>query len=88
MVQVNPVTVYGMLHTLALPKGSYVLLSAAGSALCGMAIDYANHLGLKPIGECDLRLTPSVIYSRVQNYRESETSSTVIKVFRALLLRQ
>jgi NADPH:quinone reductase-like Zn-dependent oxidoreductase len=50
LLQVNPVTVYGMLQNLNLPKGGYVVFSAAGSALSHMGIHLAKHYGLKTIG--------------------------------------
>jgi NADPH:quinone reductase-like Zn-dependent oxidoreductase len=39
-----------MLQSLDLPKGAYVVFSAAGSALSRMGIHLAKHFGLKTIG--------------------------------------
>ncbi|KAG5181214.1 hypothetical protein JKP88DRAFT_321431 [Tribonema minus] len=47
---VNPVTAYGMLTELALPKGAHIIVNAAGSALARLFFDMAKHLGLKTIG--------------------------------------
>ncbi|KAJ3064074.1 hypothetical protein HDU98_000179 [Podochytrium sp. JEL0797] len=46
---VNPVTVVGMLDTLAVPRGEFVIQDAAGSALGRMAIKVARHRGIKTI---------------------------------------
>jgi hypothetical protein len=48
--QVNPLTAYCMLEVLNIPKGGYVVFSAAGSALSRMGIHLAKHSGLKTIG--------------------------------------
>ena len=45
----NPWTVYGLLADLKVPKGEYLLQSAAGSVLGRQIIQYANHLGVKTI---------------------------------------
>ncbi|EFJ24154.1 hypothetical protein SELMODRAFT_414975 [Selaginella moellendorffii] len=46
---INPWTVYGMLETLDVPKGEYVLQTAAGSVLGRMFIQLARHRGVKTI---------------------------------------
>ncbi|KAK9829662.1 hypothetical protein WJX72_007192 [[Myrmecia] bisecta] len=46
---INPVTVYGMLDTLQVPKGEYLLQTAAGSTLGREMIAYAKHVGVKTI---------------------------------------
>lgn len=50
MALVNPVTIIGMVEELAVPKGEYLLVAAAGSALSRMVITYCKHLGIKTIG--------------------------------------
>lgn len=46
---INPVTVYGMLKELAVPKGQWLLQTAAGSALGRQVISLAKHYGFKTI---------------------------------------
>ncbi|KAH9559493.1 hypothetical protein CY35_06G062300 [Sphagnum magellanicum] len=46
---INPWTVYGMLSDLKIPKGEYVLQTAAGSALGRQLIKLAKHWGIKTI---------------------------------------
>lgn len=46
---INPWTVYGMLSDLQVPKGEYVLQTAAGSVLGRQVIQLAKHWGLKTI---------------------------------------
>ncbi|KAH9552104.1 hypothetical protein CY35_09G046200 [Sphagnum magellanicum] len=46
---VNPWTVYGMLTDLKVPKGEYVLQTAAGSVLGRQLIRLAKHWGIKTI---------------------------------------
>ena len=46
---VNPWTVYGMLSDLDLPKGEYILQTAAGSVLGMQVIQLAKHWGIKTI---------------------------------------
>ncbi|CAK9236699.1 unnamed protein product [Sphagnum troendelagicum] len=46
---VNPWTVYGMLTDLKVPKGEYVLQTAAGSVLGRQLIQLAKHWGIKTI---------------------------------------
>ncbi|CAK9278513.1 unnamed protein product [Sphagnum jensenii] len=46
---VNPWTVYGMLTDLKVPKGEYVLQTAAGSVLGRQFIQLAKHWGIKTI---------------------------------------
>jgi NADPH:quinone reductase-like Zn-dependent oxidoreductase len=48
--QVNPLTAYCLLEVLNIPKGGYIVFSAAGSALSRMGIHLAKHSGLKTIG--------------------------------------
>ena len=47
--QVNPVTAYGLLETLQVPKGEWVLQTAAGSVLGRVFIALAKHRGLRTI---------------------------------------
>ena len=42
VVQINPVAVYGILDTLQIPPGKYLLQSAAGSAFGRMLISLAK----------------------------------------------
>ena len=42
VVQINPVAVYGILDTLQIPSGKYLLQSAAGSAFGRMLISLAK----------------------------------------------
>lgn len=46
---INPWTVYGMLSDLQVPKGEYVLQTAAGSVLGRQVIQLAKHWGIKTI---------------------------------------
>eukprot|EP00249_Psilotum_nudum_P018133 c26653_g1_i1 orf=330-1331(+) len=46
---INPWTVYGMLKDLAVPKGEYVLQTAAGSVLGRQVIQLAKHWGIRTI---------------------------------------
>ncbi|CAK9190223.1 unnamed protein product, partial [Sphagnum troendelagicum] len=46
---VNPWTVHGMLSDLKIPKGEYVLQTAAGSTLGRQLIKLAKHWGIKTI---------------------------------------
>lgn len=46
---VNPVTVYGMLKELNIPKGEYLLQTAAGSTLGRQVIALCHHFGIKTI---------------------------------------
>lgn len=46
---INPWTVYGMLSDLQVPKGEYVLQTAAGSVLGRQVIQLAKHWGVKTI---------------------------------------
>ncbi len=46
---VNPWTVYGILTDLKVPKGEYVLQTAAGSVLGRQVIQLAKHWGIKTI---------------------------------------
>jgi NADPH:quinone reductase-like Zn-dependent oxidoreductase len=46
---VNPVTAYAMLDQLNIPKGEYLLQTAAGSALGRILIQFANRRGVKTI---------------------------------------
>lgn len=47
---VNPVPVIAMFQGLAVPKGEWVVITAAGSALGRMALSYAKTLGVRTIG--------------------------------------
>jgi NADPH:quinone reductase-like Zn-dependent oxidoreductase len=46
---INPWTLYGMLTDLKVPKGEYVLQTAAGSVLGRQVIQLAKHWGIKTI---------------------------------------
>eukprot|EP00899_Mesostigma_viride_P024510 jgi/Mesvir1/5243/Mv15364-RA.1 len=46
---VNPWTVYGMLRVLAVPKGEWLLQTAAGSVLGRQMIQLAKHYGIKTL---------------------------------------
>ncbi len=46
---INPWTLYGMLTDLEVPKGEYVLQTAAGSVLGRQVIQLAKHWGIKTI---------------------------------------
>jgi NADPH:quinone reductase-like Zn-dependent oxidoreductase len=46
---INPVTVVGMLRVLAVPKGQYLLQTAAGSVLGRQIIQLARHLGVRTV---------------------------------------
>ena len=45
VLQINPVAVYGILDTLQIPPGKYLLQSAAGSAFGRMLISLAKVTG-------------------------------------------
>ncbi len=45
----NPVSVVAMLEELQIPKGEWVIQSAAGSTLGRQLIQYAKHKGLRTI---------------------------------------
>ncbi len=47
--QINPVTVYGMLQELAVPKDEWLLQTAASSVLGRQVIALAKHHGIKTI---------------------------------------
>jgi NADPH:quinone reductase-like Zn-dependent oxidoreductase len=49
-MQINPVTVVGLLEVVAVPHGGWLLVTAAGSTLGKMLIAVAKHQGLKVIG--------------------------------------
>jgi NADPH:quinone reductase-like Zn-dependent oxidoreductase len=49
-LQINPVTVIGLLEVAAVPKGDYLMITAAGSTLSKMLIAVAKHEGIKTIG--------------------------------------
>lgn len=49
-MQINPVAVYGLLNTLNIPEGGWVVFSAAGSGLARMGVQLAKHYGLNTIG--------------------------------------
>ncbi|PNH10840.1 putative trans-2-enoyl-CoA reductase 1, mitochondrial [Tetrabaena socialis] len=49
---INPVTVVGMFTELATPKGDWMIVTAAGSALGRQALSYAKHLGVHVIATC------------------------------------
>lgn len=46
---INPWTVYGLVKDLAIPKGEYLLQTAAGSVLGRQVIQLAKHWGIKTI---------------------------------------
>lgn len=46
---VNPVTAYGMLKELAIPKGEYLLQTAAGSTLGRQVIALCHHYGINTV---------------------------------------
>ena len=46
---INPWTVYGMLSDLEVPKGEYLLQTAAGSVLGRQVVQLAKHWGIKTI---------------------------------------
>ncbi|KXZ49547.1 hypothetical protein GPECTOR_20g401 [Gonium pectorale] len=46
---INPIPVIGMLRELAPPKGEYVIVTAAGSALGRMTLSYAKSIGIRTI---------------------------------------
>ena len=48
-MQINPMTVYGMLHESNIPKGEYLLQTAATSVLARQMVDLAKHYGVKTI---------------------------------------
>ena len=48
-MQINPMTVYGMLHESNIPKGEYLLQTAATSVLARQMVDLAKHYGIKTI---------------------------------------
>lgn len=47
--QINPMTVYGMLHEHNIPKGEYLLQTAATSVLARQMVDLAKHYGVNTI---------------------------------------
>lgn len=47
--QINPMTVYGMLQESAVPKGEYLLQTAATSVLARQMVDLAKHYGINTI---------------------------------------
>lgn len=47
MWQVNPVTAYGILETLKVPEGGWLLQTAAGSVLGRLVIALAQQRGIK-----------------------------------------
>lgn len=49
-MQINPVTVIGLLEVTAVPDDRHLLITAAGSALGRMLIRYAKMQGVKTIG--------------------------------------
>ena len=49
IVQVNPITAYAMVEMLAVPKGEYLLQTAANSALGRQVIALAKDRGIKTI---------------------------------------
>jgi NADPH-dependent curcumin reductase CurA len=52
-LQINPVAVYGILDTLQVPTGKYLLQSAAGSAFGRMLISLAKVSGVQAAGVPD-----------------------------------
>ena len=50
LMQINPVAVYGILDTLQIPPGKYLLQSAAGSAFGRMLISLAKVTSLAVAG--------------------------------------
>lgn len=46
---INPFTAYSLVHKLQVPKGEYLLQSAAGSTLGKQVISLAKHFGIKTI---------------------------------------
>jgi NADPH:quinone reductase-like Zn-dependent oxidoreductase len=49
-MQVNPVTVVGLLEVAAVSQGKFLLVTAAGSTLSRMLIQMAKAKGVKTIG--------------------------------------
>lgn len=49
-LQVNPLTVIGLLEVTAVPPGSHLLVTAASSTVGRMLIQYAKTQGVKTIG--------------------------------------
>lgn len=47
---INPVTVIGLLEASKVPKGGYLIVTAAGSTLSKMLLATAKHQGIKTIG--------------------------------------
>lgn len=74
---VNPVTVYGMLHSLQVPQGGTVVFAAAGSALCRMGIHLAKHMGLKSIGTVRREEQRQEILDHGADYCFSETGEAL-----------
>lgn len=48
-LQINPMTVYGMLHEHNVPKGEFLLQTAATSVLGRQMISLAKHYGIHTI---------------------------------------
>lgn len=48
-MQINPMTVYGMLHEQNIPKGDFLLQTAATSVLGRQMISLAKHYGVQTI---------------------------------------
>lgn len=48
-LQINPMTVYGMLHEHNIPKGEFLLQTAATSVLGKQMISLAKHYGVQTI---------------------------------------
>lgn len=48
-LQINPMTVYGMLHEQNIPKGEFLLQTAATSVLGRQMISLAKHYGIQTI---------------------------------------
>jgi hypothetical protein len=69
-MQINPVAVYGILDTLQIPPGKYLLQSAAGSAFGRMLISLAKVIGCAGRGSCPHQ-SPS---SQCALQRESATT--------------
>lgn len=49
VLQINPVTAYGMIKVVAVPQGEHLLQTAATSAVGKMVISLAKHYGIKTI---------------------------------------
>ncbi len=48
-LQINPCTAYGLLQTAGVPKGKWIIQTAAGSSLGRQFIDLAKHSEVKTI---------------------------------------